>query len=232
MLKEEFVRKYEEEYAQKVAAEEEALKAAAKKKGKRAPMAEPMPKVPPPPKIPDEMRDLGMDTHVEPEVVVETTEEEVRAAMLASEDPRQPAASTGEQLCFAAVVYCLDERCESLWPDLMVKAFEHFQTKDYCLVMLPHDSKVPPMLRDFARVPSVPGSKFPEQLYIFHRFGLIRDFEVRSRVCPWTRPKTAAMDRSAWAPGSPAPVSGLSWLLTFWPACCRCALRLPRTRRT
>jgi len=182
VLREEFVQKYEAEWAEKVAAEEEAAKALAKKKGKRAPKTEPLPKDPPPPKIPEEILDLGPDTTAEPEVHVDATEEEIRAAMLESEGPLQPVATAAEQLCFLAEVYCLDEHFESLWQDVLAEAFAFFTTKDYCIVTLPHASRVPAMLRDFTRIPILPTAKYPDQLYIFHRYGLIHGMEARARL--------------------------------------------------
>eukprot|EP00951_Prasinocladus_malaysianus_P049196 scaffold667054_cov45-Prasinocladus_malaysianus.AAC.1 len=101
--------------------------------------------------------------------------------MLAGETRVPHTASASDQRCFACIVYCLDEAFESLSNEMLSEAFDFFAGKDYCLVMLPHDSRVPPMLWGFTRVAANPNpnASFPEQLYIFHRFGLIRDFEVR-----------------------------------------------------
>jgi hypothetical protein len=175
--REAFIQAYEADYAEKWAASEEQIRALAKQKGRRGKLPEPMPKDPPPPVIPDELQDLGEDKHVEPEVEVSTTEEEVRSAMMTGQYA-VTANSMAEQLCFAIIVYCLDPEFESQWQSMLAEAFRHFPDKDYCLVMLPHDSKVPPMLTDFTRVSPIPSTKAPEQLYIFHRYGLLKDFEV------------------------------------------------------
>eukprot|EP00873_Tetraselmis_striata_P013731 jgi/Tetstr1/433995/TSEL_023169.t1 len=178
MKREAFIEEYEADYAQKFAEAEEQMRALAKQKGRRGKLPEPMPKDPPPPPLPDDMKDLGEDHHVEPEVEVSTTEEEVRSSMMTGEYAVE-AVSLAEQLCFAIVVYCLDPEFESQWQAMLDEAFRHFSDKDYCLVMLPHDSKVPPMLSDFTRVAPIPATKAPEQLYIFHRYGLLKNFEVR-----------------------------------------------------
>jgi hypothetical protein len=48
-------------------------------------------------------------------------------------------------------------------------AFEAFPDKLYCVLTLPHDSPEPPLVSTFTRIAPIPGSTFPEVLYIFNR---------------------------------------------------------------
>jgi len=58
-------------------------------------------------------------------------------------------------------------------------AFSLFPAADYCVCSLPHNMPVFPLLHNFTRVPQSPRSRLHHELYVFHRYGLLRDLQVR-----------------------------------------------------
>ncbi|KAK9809259.1 hypothetical protein WJX72_012281 [[Myrmecia] bisecta] len=84
-----------------------------------------------------------------------------------------------EANAFAITMLCLDESLEHQAGELLHAAFEAFPNKDYCLVTLPPESKEPPLLQQFTRLHAPAVAAFPDVLFLFHRHGLISDFQVR-----------------------------------------------------
>lgn len=106
----------------------------------------------------------------------EPTEEETRAEMLAM-FAGQPAPA--EPTLYAITMLCMDPAYEAQASEFLGPAFAAFADKLYCVVTLPHDSRVPGLMDTMTRIAPIPGSLFPEVLFMINRHALLPDFEVR-----------------------------------------------------
>ncbi|XP_052767765.1 cilia- and flagella-associated protein 61-like [Mya arenaria] len=80
---------------------------------------------------------------------------------------------------FSVQLFCIDERYEMRSSDFLAKAFEHFSDCDFCIMTVPHLVPEFPLLQNFVRVTPRCPSTLPQELYVFHRNGLFKDFAVR-----------------------------------------------------
>ncbi|GIL72909.1 hypothetical protein Vretifemale_3052 [Volvox reticuliferus] len=106
----------------------------------------------------------------------EPTEEETRAEMLAL---FAGTALEVEPTLFAVTMLCMDPAHEAQAHEFLGPAFAAFNDKLYCVITLPHDSHEPALMDAMTRVAPLPGSLFPEVLFMFNRHALIPDFFVR-----------------------------------------------------
>ncbi|GLI68959.1 hypothetical protein VaNZ11_013487, partial [Volvox africanus] len=106
----------------------------------------------------------------------EPTEEETRAEMLALFAGTQ---LEMEPTLFAVTMLCMDPAYEAQAHEFLGPAFAAFNDKLYCVITLPHDSHEPALMDAMTRVAPLPGSLFPEVLFMFNRHALIPDFFVR-----------------------------------------------------
>ncbi|CAF0940470.1 unnamed protein product [Didymodactylos carnosus] len=109
-------------------------------------------------------------------------------AQLAAEDPskfiRPSIASTapkffGRPKAFAIQLFCINELYEKRSYDFLKKAFDSFPDRDYCIISIPHMVPEFPLLHSFIRIP--PRINLPniQELYMFHRAGLLRNIEIK-----------------------------------------------------
>ncbi|KAJ8309534.1 hypothetical protein KUTeg_014408 [Tegillarca granosa] len=63
--------------------------------------------------------------------------------------------------------------------DFLAKAFALFPNYDFCIITVPHLVPEFPLLQTFVRVTPRCPSTLPQELYVFHRSGLLKDFNVR-----------------------------------------------------
>lgn len=68
--------------------------------------------------------------------------------------------------------------------DFLPKAFEAFPDKDYCIITLPPNVPEFSLIQNFLRVTPKDTNKINQELYIFHRAGLIKSFEIREATRP------------------------------------------------
>ncbi|GLC35782.1 Cilia- and flagella-associated protein 61 [Pleodorina starrii] len=106
----------------------------------------------------------------------EPTDEETRGEMLAlfAGTPLEV-----EPTLFAVTMLCMDPAFEAQAHEFLGSAFAAFHDKLYCVVTLPHDSHEPALMETMTRIAPLPGSLFPEVLFMFHRHALLPDFCVR-----------------------------------------------------
>ncbi|KAL5009389.1 hypothetical protein ScPMuIL_014970, partial [Solemya velum] len=111
--------------------------------------------------------------------------------MLTSPKPLTPATQLpkrfvpkykGQPSAFSIQLFCIDERCEMRSCDFLNKAFSLFPDMDFCVMTVPHLVPQFPLLHSFVRCTPRCPSILPQELYLFHRSGLLRDFVVRP-VC-------------------------------------------------
>ncbi|XP_053397247.1 cilia- and flagella-associated protein 61-like [Mercenaria mercenaria] len=85
----------------------------------------------------------------------------------------------GEPNAFSIQLFCIDERYEMRSADFLAKAFEQFPDRDFCIITVPHLVPEFPLLQNFVRVTPRCPSTLSQELYAFHRCGLLKDFAVR-----------------------------------------------------
>lgn len=88
----------------------------------------------------------------------------------------------GEQNAFSIQLFCIDERYEMRSSDFLSSAFSLFPQYDFCVITVPHLVPEFPLIQGFVRVTSRAPSTLPQELYVFNRSGLLKDFHVRP-VC-------------------------------------------------
>ena len=86
----------------------------------------------------------------------------------------------GETNAFAIQLFCIEEKYDSRSLDFLEKAFEAFPDKDFCLVTLPPNVPEFALVQHFLRVTPRETNKISQELYVFHRAGLVKSFEVRA----------------------------------------------------
>ncbi|XP_010573377.1 PREDICTED: uncharacterized protein C20orf26 homolog [Haliaeetus leucocephalus] len=68
-------------------------------------------------------------------------------------------------------------KCRSL--DFLHYVFKLFPDKDFCVILVPHHVPEFHLIQSFVRVVPLYTSKLGEELYVFHRAGLLKSFSVR-----------------------------------------------------
>ncbi|NXS60403.1 CFA61 protein, partial [Brachypteracias leptosomus] len=85
----------------------------------------------------------------------------------------------GASNAFCIRLLCIDEKHETRSLDFLHDAFKLFPDRDFCVMLVPHHVPELHLLQSFVRVvPSCPSS-LGHELYVFHRAGLLRPFNVR-----------------------------------------------------
>lgn len=87
--------------------------------------------------------------------------------------------TVGEPSAFCIQLFCIDEKYEMRSIDFLPAVFELFPEKDYCILTMPHLVPEFPLLQSFVRVTPRKYSTLSQELYVFHRWGLIESFQVR-----------------------------------------------------
>lgn len=87
-------------------------------------------------------------------------------------------ATDGEPSAFCIQLFCIDEKYETRSIDFLPAVFDLFPEKDYCILTMPHLVPEFPLLQSFVRVTPRKYSTLSQELYVFHRWGLIESFQV------------------------------------------------------
>ncbi|CAF1621244.1 unnamed protein product, partial [Adineta ricciae] len=84
----------------------------------------------------------------------------------------------GKEKAFAIQLFCISEVYEKRSFDFLQKAFDMFPDRDYCIISIPQMVPEFPLLQSFVRIP--PRVHLPniQELYLFHRAGLLRDISI------------------------------------------------------
>ncbi|XP_068088540.1 cilia- and flagella-associated protein 61 isoform X2 [Hyperolius riggenbachi] len=86
----------------------------------------------------------------------------------------------GEASAFCIQLFCIDEKHETRSLDFLNHVFSLFPDKDFCIITVPHLTPEFPLLQSFARAVPLSTCTLPQELYIFHRAGLINSLQVRA----------------------------------------------------
>lgn len=88
----------------------------------------------------------------------------------------------GESNCFSLQLFCIDELFEMRSADFLPEVFKLFPGKEFAVITVPHFVQEFPLLQHFVRVTPKNSKLVSQELYIFHRGGLLHDFVVRPVV--------------------------------------------------
>ncbi|XP_030626735.1 cilia- and flagella-associated protein 61 [Chanos chanos] len=80
---------------------------------------------------------------------------------------------------FCIQLFVIDKRFEMRSVDFLPYVFKLFPERDYCVISVPKMAPEYPLLQSFLRVVPQRTSTLPQELYIFHRSGLLKTVEVR-----------------------------------------------------
>ncbi|XP_075123727.1 cilia- and flagella-associated protein 61 [Leptodactylus fuscus] len=99
-----------------------------------------------------------------------------------SEVERQPLRPVykGDVTAFCIQLFCIDEKHETRSIDFLSHVFGLFPDKDFCIITVPHLTPEFPLLQSFVRAVPLSTCTLPQELYIFHRAGLINLLQVRA----------------------------------------------------
>ncbi|XP_077972543.1 cilia- and flagella-associated protein 61-like [Styela clava] len=93
----------------------------------------------------------------------------------------------GESNCFSLQLFCIDELYEMRSADFLPQVFKLFPGKEFAVITVPHFVQEFPLLQHFVRVTPKNSMLVSQELYIFHRGGLLHDFVVRPVVTKDTK---------------------------------------------
>ncbi|KAG9484247.1 hypothetical protein GDO78_009909 [Eleutherodactylus coqui] len=86
----------------------------------------------------------------------------------------------GDATAFCIQLFCIDEKHETRSIDFLSHVFGLFPDKDFCIITVPHLTPEFPLLQSFVRAVPRSTCTLPQELYIFHRAGLINCLQVRA----------------------------------------------------
>ncbi|NXA80728.1 CFA61 protein, partial [Thryothorus ludovicianus] len=85
----------------------------------------------------------------------------------------------GASNVFCIRLLCIDEKYETRSLDFLQYAFNVFPDRDLCVILVPHHVPEFPLMRSFVRAVPSCTSRLGQELYVFHRAGLLTSFNVR-----------------------------------------------------
>ncbi|XP_053567984.1 cilia- and flagella-associated protein 61 [Bombina bombina] len=86
----------------------------------------------------------------------------------------------GNATAFCIQLFCIDEKHETRSMDFLKYVFCLFPDKDFCIITVPHNIPEFPLLQTFVRVVPLSTSTLSQELYVFHRCGLLNSLQVRA----------------------------------------------------
>ncbi|KAM3841985.1 cilia- and flagella-associated protein 61 [Vipera latastei] len=86
----------------------------------------------------------------------------------------------GEVNAFCIQLFCIDEQHETRSLDFLNFVFELFPDKDFCIITVPHMVPEFHLIRSFVRIIPFSNCTLDQELYVFHRSGLLKSFHVRA----------------------------------------------------
>ncbi|XP_063299787.1 cilia- and flagella-associated protein 61 [Pelobates fuscus] len=86
----------------------------------------------------------------------------------------------GDVTAFCIQLFCIDEEHQSRSIDFLNYAFKLFPDKDFCIITVPTLTPEFPLIQCFVRAVPLSTCTLSQELYIFHRAGLINLLEVRA----------------------------------------------------
>ncbi|XP_067240532.1 cilia- and flagella-associated protein 61 [Chanodichthys erythropterus] len=108
----------------------------------------------------------------------EYVESNIKDTMDSSEDSEPD----GPPNAFCIQLFSVEKKFEMRSADFLPYLFKLFPDRDFCVISVPKLTPDFPLLQSFIRVAPRDTSIFPQELYLCHRWGLLRTLEVRVAV--------------------------------------------------
>ncbi|XP_053103217.1 cilia- and flagella-associated protein 61 isoform X2 [Hemicordylus capensis] len=86
----------------------------------------------------------------------------------------------GEVNAFCIQLFCIDEKHETRSLDFMKFVFNLFPDRDFCIISVPHMVPEFQLIQNFVRIVPFSNCTLDQELYVFHRSGLLKSFLVRA----------------------------------------------------
>ncbi|XP_060109765.1 cilia- and flagella-associated protein 61 [Heteronotia binoei] len=81
---------------------------------------------------------------------------------------------------FCIQLFCISEQHETRSLDFLKFVFKLFPDRDFCIISVPHMVPEFYLIQNFVRVIPFSGCTLDQELYVFHRSGLLKSFLVRA----------------------------------------------------
>ncbi|XP_040467757.1 cilia- and flagella-associated protein 61 isoform X2 [Falco naumanni] len=101
------------------------------------------------------------------------------ATLLETEEGTFRPVYRGASNAFCIRLFCIDEKHETRSLDFLHYVFKLFPDKDFCVILVPHHIPEFQLIQSFVRVVPFSTSRLGHELYVFHRAGLLKSFNVR-----------------------------------------------------
>ncbi|XP_072490657.1 cilia- and flagella-associated protein 61 isoform X2 [Notamacropus eugenii] len=85
----------------------------------------------------------------------------------------------GASSAFCIQLFCIDEKYETRSLDFMQFVFSLFPRKDFCVISVPHLTPEFILIQNFIRIIPFNNSILDNDLYVFHRAGLLKSINIR-----------------------------------------------------
>ncbi|XP_075384094.1 cilia- and flagella-associated protein 61 [Tenrec ecaudatus] len=85
----------------------------------------------------------------------------------------------GAPTAFCIQLFCIDEKHEARSLDFMNFVFNLFPDKNFCIISLPHLTPEFVLIQNFVRIIPFNNCSLHQDLYVFHRAGLLRSINIR-----------------------------------------------------
>ncbi|NXG72439.1 CFA61 protein, partial [Baryphthengus martii] len=101
------------------------------------------------------------------------------ATLLETEEDSFHPVYRGASNAFCIRLFCIDKEHETRSLDFLPYIFKLFPDRDFSVTLVPHHVPEFPLIQSFVRVVPLCTSSLGHELYVFHRAGLLRSFNVR-----------------------------------------------------
>ncbi|XP_044515434.1 cilia- and flagella-associated protein 61 [Gracilinanus agilis] len=101
-----------------------------------------------------------------------------KASLIIDEEDFRPVYK-GESSAFCIQLFCIDEKYETRSLDFMQFVFGLFPHKDFCVISVPHLTPEFILIQNFIRIVPFNNSILDNDLYVFHRAGLLKSINIR-----------------------------------------------------
>ncbi|XP_053430226.1 cilia- and flagella-associated protein 61 [Nycticebus coucang] len=85
----------------------------------------------------------------------------------------------GASAAFCIQLFCIDEKYEARSLDFMNFVFSLFPDKNFCIISLPHLTPEFVLIQNFVRMVPFHNCSLEQDLYVFHRAGLLKSINIR-----------------------------------------------------
>ncbi|XP_006860809.1 PREDICTED: uncharacterized protein C20orf26 homolog [Chrysochloris asiatica] len=113
------------------------------------------------------------------EVEYEVSSESSASILLLKEINNFRPSYKGASTAFCIQLFCIDEKHEARSLDFMDFVFHLFPDKNFCVISLPHLTPEFVLIQNFVRMVPFNNCVLEQDLYVFHRAGLLKSINIR-----------------------------------------------------